>query len=776
VGDRIYFDVIRDYPPDILCLAVVTGWSLVEDVGPLPAGFYTVYVTLFEGSIPVTAPTAMAILPVIEYGGGLDCNQNGTRDECDIAIQTSLDCNGDGVPDECETEAGCEVAKLTAADTAGGDIFGYAVAISGDITVVGARYDDDCGTDSGSAYVIQRDGSNWVQLAKLSASDCAAGDSFGDSVSIDGDTVIVGARWDDDGGEDSGSAYVFEKPPAGWVDMTETAKLIASDGAEGDWFGHPVSISSDTVVIGAHHDDDDVAGHDSGSVYVFVEPVAGWDSVFSPITEDAKLTASDAAAVDQFGVSVSVSGGTVVIGANGDDDVPDASGAAYVFQIGPNGIWDSGSVDQVAKFTASDIRPLHQFGRDVSISGDTLVIGAKYDDDGGYRAGAAYVFETGPNGVWDGGSVDQVAKLTASDAAANDWFGASVSISGDTIVVGARQDDDACSGDPDSDSGSVYVFEKPAGGWATMTETDKLTASDAERGDFFGCSASISGDTVIIGAWRDDDACPGDPDCDSGSAYVFALAGPDCDCNGVIDACDIADGTLADCNNNGIPDECDIADGTSPDDNGNGIPDECEVRLIQICDNLGENLGLGCSRQCISPKSRHVPFDEVDVLILAVAPFTLEACSCTSTGGTLPADCDIEVIDAFLGEYRIVFKDGADQRVGIPVGEWTSVALTVQVADVSLTRDLRFEVGHLPGDCNMDAQVSLSDATSFGTWFANGGPLELGDLNGDGQINLNDATKFGQIWNGTDGEGVNPDGTAGWRGEGLPPRPTCDCP
>ncbi len=278
---------------------------------------------------------------------------------------------------------------------------------------------------------------------------------------------------------------------------------------------------------------------------------------------------------------------------------------------------------------------------------------------------------------------------------------------------------------------------------------------------------------------------------------------PDCNDNGIPDECDIADCpaepedlACRDCNENGIPDGCDVPasagcpQGTCEgdcweDDNENCRPDWCEVRLIQICNNLGENLGLDCSRQCISPKSRHVPFDEVDVLIFAVAPIQVEnaTCSFVSTGGTPPADCEIEVIDAFLGEYRIVFKDGADQRVGIPVGEWTSVALTVQVADVSLTRDLHFDVGHLCGDSNMDGQLNLNDATYFGAVCPTGNPLVQVDLNDDGQCNLNDATLFGQCWNGTNCEGggsdcepTDPGGSIPWQGVGLPPQPPCPEP
>ncbi len=148
-------------------------------------------------------------------------------------------------------DLGDQLAKLLPDDGAAGDVFGESVSISGDVAVVGARLDDDNGNASGSAYVFRWNGSAWVQQAKLTASDGAAGDFFGFSVSISGDVAVIGAFFDDDNGINSGSAYVFQKPVGGWVDMTQTAKLTASDGAANDIFGHSVSISGEVAVVGA---------------------------------------------------------------------------------------------------------------------------------------------------------------------------------------------------------------------------------------------------------------------------------------------------------------------------------------------------------------------------------------------------------------------------------------------------------------------------------------------------------------------------------------------
>ena len=323
-----------------------------------------------------------------------------------------------------------EQAKLTAGDAATGDRFGRAVAVSGDTAVIGAYWDDDGGTESGSAYVFTRSGGVWSQQAKLTASDPGAFDWFGISVAVSGDTAVIGARWDNDGGIDSGSAYVFTRSGEVW---SQQAKLIPSDLAANDFFGISVAVSGDTAVIGAYWDND--GGTDSGSAYVFTRSGVAW-------SEQAKLTASDSTADDLFGYAVAVSGDTAVIGAYANDDGGTDSGSAYVFAR--SGVaWS----EQAKLTAASDSAAGDQFGISVAVSGDTAVIGADSDDDGGTASGSAYVF-TRSGGAWN-----QQTKLTASDSAANDFFGVAVAVSGDTAVIGAIGNDDG-----GSESGSAYVF------------------------------------------------------------------------------------------------------------------------------------------------------------------------------------------------------------------------------------------------------------------------------------------------------------------------------
>lgn len=316
--------------------------------------------------------------------------------------------------------------KLTASDGEEGNTFGESVAIDGDYLVVGASLDNDNGKQSGSVYIFKRSGASWNQEAKLIASDGAAFDEFGISVSISGDYVVVGAWKDDDNGDESGSAYIFRRNGTSW---SQQAKLIASDGAAFDRFGVSVSIGSDYLVVGAFFDDDN--GDYSGSTYIFKRDGTSW-------SQEAKLTASDGTAGDMFGYPVFIRGNYLMVGAFGDDS---SKGSAYVFER------DDNSWSEQAKLTASDGAEDDGFGYSVSINGNYAVVGAPGEDDNGDDSGSAYIFKR------DGSSWSEVAKLLASDGAAEDIFGWSVSISGDYVVVGAPSDDDN-----GVDSGSAYLY------------------------------------------------------------------------------------------------------------------------------------------------------------------------------------------------------------------------------------------------------------------------------------------------------------------------------
>ena len=334
--------------------------------------------------------------------------------------------------------------KIVASDATEGDDFGVSVAISGNTALVGATGNDDAGGSSGSAYLFDITTGN--QLTKLTASDAATGDSFGTSVALSGNTALVGASGND-------SAYLFDITTG-----NQLTKLTASDAATGDRFGWSAAISDNTALVGATRNDD------AGSAYLF-DITTG--------NQLTKLTASDAAAGDEFGWSMAVSGNTALVGALGNDD----AGSAYLFDIATG--------NQLAKLTASDAATGDRFGYSVAISDNIALVGATHNDDAGFDSGSAYLFD-----ITTG---NQLAKLTASDAAAGDEFGWSVAISGNTALVGAFGDDHAGFA-----SGSAYLFDITTG-----NQLAKLTASDATAFNYFGEAVAISGTTVLVGAGGD---------------------------------------------------------------------------------------------------------------------------------------------------------------------------------------------------------------------------------------------------------------------------------
>ncbi|MCP3981058.1 MAG: hypothetical protein GY716_17310 [bacterium] len=380
--------------------------------------------------------------------------------------------------------------KLTASDGGPDDWFGWAVSASGDVTVVGATNADDAGWGTGAAYVYQRNqggAGNWGQVAKLLASDGAAFDNFGISVSVSGTVAVVGAWADDDAGNAAGAAYLFARDEGGSDNWGQVAKLASSDLAAGDEFGRSVSVSGDVALVGAWADDD--LGDFSGSAYVFARNAGGPDNW----GQIAKLTASDGVAGDRFGWSLSVSGDVAVVGAWSAE-------AAYVFHRDEGGPDNWG---QVAKLTGSESAAGDRFGWSVSVSGDRAIVSSWLTNPG-----AAYIFARNESGSNNWG---EVTRLTATGGFVGDEFGESVSISGDYAVVGAQLDDDA-----EYRAGAAYVFARNNGGPDNWGQVTKLTAFDAGFEDQFGSAVTIGGDVVAVGANFADAA-----EYDSGSAYAF---------------------------------------------------------------------------------------------------------------------------------------------------------------------------------------------------------------------------------------------------------------
>ena len=385
-----------------------------------------------------------------------------------IVIASAFLLTAGAVPQSFAQRPAPAETKLTAHDGSADDNFGQSVAASETTIVVGALGDGDRGPFSGSAYIFERTRNDWREVAKLTASDGGPGEYFGLSVAASANVTVVGAA----NLMSSGKAYVFERAGGAWV---ESARLTALPGEPLDNFGYSVAATENIVVVGAPTDTHGGTQFGAGAAYVFERSGAEWQMV-------AKLTNEDADTTANFGLSVAAGPNTVIVGAAFDDARGPSSGSVYVFERS-GGAWR-----QAAKLTANPGVPFEMFGGSVALSNSVLIAGA---------AGSAYVFER-RRGAWQ-----EVATLTP-DSGANFSFGGSVAASADTLVVGAWDEGSA---------GASYVFRRSANGWR---EAVKLTASDGGAGDRFGWSVGAGPSAVVVGAPSDSDN-----GAESGSAYVF---------------------------------------------------------------------------------------------------------------------------------------------------------------------------------------------------------------------------------------------------------------
>ena len=430
----------------------------------------------------------------------------------------------------------CHTQEFIASDANALDKFGDALAIDGDIAIVAARLADTAATNGGAAYVFERTASGWVQVQVLIPSDPGAQDMFGWAVDLEGDMAVVSAPRNDDAGENSGAAYVFENTGSTWV---ETAKLRASDEGPVAKFGKSVFLSGGRLIVGAPGTTG--AAVSSGAAYIFEHDGTTWSEI-------ARLEASDAAANDSFGQALAISGFIAVVGAPRDEDFGTSTGSAYVFElIGTSWV-------ETAKLLASDAGALAAFGSTVTAKDETLIIGAMFAPVLGEPLGAAYVFErTGT--VWV-----ETQQIRASTGFGFQEFGGSLALYFDRLLVGAP-----AVSFPGGTSGSVYVFEREASGWV---ETRELQPVVPMASDIFGWAVSISGDDVLVGTPQSVQS--GSP---PGVVHAFDLDGPDCDLNGI-----------ADCE--------DIAAEPSLDSDGNGLIDSCECAIELYCKSVVNSTGL----------------------------------------------------------------------------------------------------------------------------------------------------------------------------------------
>jgi len=379
------------------------------------------------------------------------------------------------------------IQKIVAYDASFGNKFGNSLASNGKYTVVGSKYSDDYGSNSGAAYILSGNVKSWHQIYKIVPEDCSAGDLFGYDVSIYGDFVAVGSLLDDDKGIDSGSAYVFQKNDN--EEWLEFQKITPKDGLSEDSFGSSIGIFGNRLVVGAKGVDDQ--GIASGAMYKYYFTGYNW-------SQEEKVTAYDGQASDIFGSDVTVYESTFLIGANGDDDMGSNAGAAYF-------IYAQVFSDEFELKEASMKDPLNFYGRAVDISGDFAAVGEyNYVTN---AQGQVFIYN------WDGQDWKLHQILRDLDGSNSDGFGYSVDFGGDYLIIGAP--DDSSLGN--NDNGVAYIYKLKDNIWML----DQKLYIDQSQGatKYFGGSVSIDGQHAVVGCYLCSNSGVGYEN--SGSAYVF---------------------------------------------------------------------------------------------------------------------------------------------------------------------------------------------------------------------------------------------------------------
>ncbi len=491
----------------------------------------------------------------------VDSDADGIGDGCDnclnLANADQADADADqrgNVCDPCPNIAAwVQTNRLLASDAAVDDYFGSGLATDGQTTLIGAPGDDGAFTDSGAVYVFARSGSAWTQQAKLVPLDPVQYAVFGGSIAVSGDTAVIGAPGYTEGGvANAGTAYVFVQSGGVW---SQQARLTISDPLEFPAsVGLSVAIDGDTIVLGAPNEDT-APSFQTGAAYVFTRNGALW-------TQQARLTPTEIFSERFFGADVAIRGDILLVGAlRGNAATPGAGGGSVYVFLRSGTTWT-----QAAEFGAADATGAQDFfGYSVALGDGVAVVGAPNVDDVGSNSGAAYIF-TGGGAVWT-----ERAKLTPSDTAANDRFGANVSIQGNTVVVGSY----AYTARPHS----AYVFSRAG---ATWSQRAALPTPATITSDSAWYRVRLFGTTAFVAASSDGEAA-----AHAGAVTAFQLDPevPDTDSDGAGDACDnclaVANPDQADADSDGRGNGCDncpnVANADQVDADSDGRGDACDT-------------------------------------------------------------------------------------------------------------------------------------------------------------------------------------------------------
>jgi hypothetical protein len=532
-------------PAGVARLARAEGWveyrrvGLVEwyldDAGAIEQGFTVLERPAGEGRLRLElafdggrVPVSATVLSgaddarfevagsVLHYTGLVAFDATGreleaalSSDGCRLAIE--VDDRGAAYPLTIDPWIWSEDAKLIAGDPDPGDNFGNALAIDGDTAVICAWWDDNAhGIKAGAAYVFEHDSSGaWAEVVKLVPGSGCAGNSFGASAALDGDTAAVAAAdCNYLGLFNPGVVHVFGRDEGGPDAWGEVAEIRPSTSGLGAQFGVGLAIDGDRMLVGAPFHPLAPYLH-SGAAYIFErDPITGtW-------TEVAFLVPLDPAYDDRFGNGVALDGDTAVVGAYFDDLVNGQyghEGAAFVYErdVGGPGAWGL-----VTKLLPSDLAMDDNFGFDVALLGDTVLVSSHHDDHaGGVEAGSVYVFDRNLGGPNNWG---EVTKLTAANGNYKDYFGRSIALTEDLAVIGAY----GAGGDANPGTGAAYLFERGPG-LESWSQVARIVQSDPEAWDGFGFNVSLSG-TTLLASPVFDNLVNGSGN-DEGSAYVFGL-------------------------------------------------------------------------------------------------------------------------------------------------------------------------------------------------------------------------------------------------------------
>jgi hypothetical protein len=416
-------------------------------------------------------PNAIKLTPNAGTGKILTSDATGNANWQTGSVGGSV---GFGPWGDCSTNAISEYNPVVDTTGAANEEFGRSVSISGNYAIVGVQNGNG---GQGSACIFQYNGSNWVLMQKITDATGAFGDGFGGSASISGNYVIVGAPGDDVGANvNQGSASIYQLSGGTWVLMN---KITDATGVANNFFGSSVSISGNYAIAGTPLDDI-AANTDQGSVSIYQYNGTNWVLM-------QKITDATGAANDLFGASVSISGNNAIVGANRDDFVANTDqGSSSIYQYnGTNWVLMQKITDVIG--AAGD-----QFGISVSISGNYVIVGASQDDVGAnIDQGSASIYQLS-GGIWV-----LMQKITDANGAVFDFFGISVSISGNYAIVGAYQDDISAN----ADQGSAIIYQRVGLGWVKL---QYVTDPAGNSGDWFGNKTAIDGTNkqFLIGAFR----------------------------------------------------------------------------------------------------------------------------------------------------------------------------------------------------------------------------------------------------------------------------------